>query len=64
MNWKEIEQKLPQMNQAQLIDALKTCFRLIERLEGELGEGTRKLDEMTALVRKLSEAKSSPLADP
>ena len=58
MNWQEIEQKLPTMNQEQLIESLKMCLRLIERMEGELAEGARKLDEMTALVRKLSEAKS------
>ncbi len=58
MNWQEIEQKLPTMNQEQLIESLKMCLRLIERMEGELAEGARKLDEMTALVRKLSESKS------
>ena len=63
MHWQEMEQKLPQMNHAQLIDALKLCLPLIERMERELGEGARKLDEMTALVRKLSEAKSTSLAD-
>lgn len=57
MNWQEIEQKLPSMNQEQLIESLRMCLRLIERMEGELAEGARKLDEMTALVRKLSEAK-------
>lgn len=57
MNWQEIEQKLPSMNQEQLIESLKMCLRLIERMEGELAEGARKLDELTALVRKLSEAK-------
>ena len=57
MNWQEIEQKLPSMNQEQLIESLKMCLRLIERMEGELAEGARKLDEMTALVRKLSEGK-------
>ena len=57
MNWQEIEQKLPSMNQEQLIESWKMCLRLIERMEGELAEGARKLDEMTALVRKLSEAK-------
>ncbi len=57
MNRQEIEQKLPNMNQEQLIESLKMCLRLIERMEGELAEGARKLDEMTALVRKLSEAK-------
>ena len=57
MNWQEIEQKLPSMNQEQLIESLKMCLRLIQRMEGELAEGARKLDDMTALVRKLSEAK-------
>ena len=57
MNWQEIEQKLPSMNQEQLIESLKMCLRLIERMEGELAEGARKLDELTALVRKLSEGK-------
>lgn len=63
MNWEEINEKLPEMNHGQLIDALKMCLPLIERMERELGEGARKLDEMTALVRKLSEAKSASLAD-
>lgn len=63
MHWQEIEQKLPQMNHAQLIDALKMCLPLIERMERELGEGARKLDEMTALVRKLSGAQSTSLAE-
>ena len=57
MNWQEIEQKLPSMNQEQLIESLRMCLRLIERMEGELAEGARKLDELTALVRKLSEGK-------
>ena len=57
MNWQEIEQKVPNMNQEQLIESLKMCLRLIERMEGELAEGARKLDEMTALVRKLTESK-------
>lgn len=58
MNWREIEQKLPTMTQEQLVDSLKICLRLIERMERELGEGARKMDEMTALLHKLSEAKS------
>lgn len=58
MNWHEIEQKLPTMTQEQLVDSLKICLRLIERMERELGEGARKMDEMTALLHKLSEAKS------
>lgn len=58
MNWQEIEQKLPTMNQEQLVDSLKICLRLIERMEGELGDGARKMDEMTALLHTLSEGKS------
>ena len=50
MNWQEIEQKLPSMNQEQLIESLKMCLRLIERMEGELAEGARKLDELTQIV--------------
>ena len=58
MNWREIEQRLPTMDQAQLVDSLKICLRLIERMERELGEGARKLDEMTALLHKLSADKA------
>lgn len=58
MNWKEIEQKLPSMTQAQLIESLKMCLGLIERMEGELLDGARKLDEMSALVHKLSKERS------
>jgi hypothetical protein len=32
---------------------------MIERLENDLAVGTRKLDEMTSLVRKLSDAKTA-----
>lgn len=58
MNWREIEHKLPTMNQEQLVDSLKICLQLIERMERELGEGARKMDEMTALLHKLSAGKS------
>jgi hypothetical protein len=58
MNWREIEQKLPTMNQEQLVESLKICLRLIERMERELGEGASKMDEMTALLHKLSAGKS------
>jgi hypothetical protein len=58
MNRHDIEQKLPAMTQAQLVDTVKTCLDMIERLENDLEVGARKLDEMTALVRKLSDAKS------
>ena len=58
MNWREIEQRLPTMDQAQLVDSLKICLQLIERMERELGEGARKLDEMTVLLHKLSADKA------
>ncbi|MBA2253340.1 MAG: hypothetical protein H0W13_11680 [Nitrospirales bacterium] len=58
MNWHEIEQKLPTMNQEQLVDSLKICLQLIERMERELGEGARKMDEMSALLHKLSAGES------
>ena len=57
MDRDELERKLPAMSQAQLIDTVKACLDMIERLEGELAAGARKLDDMTALVRKLSEGK-------
>lgn len=52
MNWQETEQKLPSVNQEQLIESLKMYLRLIERMKGELEEGARKRDEMTALARQ------------
>jgi hypothetical protein len=58
MNRHDIEQKLPAMTQGQLVDTVKTCLDMIERLENDLAVGARKLDEMTVLVRKLSEAKA------
>ncbi|MDR4480841.1 MAG: hypothetical protein R3B37_13990 [Nitrospira sp.] len=58
MNRHDIEQKLPTMTQAQLVETVKTCLDMIERLENDLAVGARKLDEMTMLVRKLSEAKA------
>jgi len=45
------------MNQEQLVDSLRMCLQLIERMEKELVEGTRKMDEMTALLHKLSTGK-------
>ena len=57
MNWREIEQKMPTMDQEQLVDSLRMCLQLIERMEKELVEGTRKMDEMTALLHKLSTGK-------
>lgn len=59
MNRHDIEQKLPAMTQAQLVETVKTCLDMIERLENDLAVGARKLDEMTTLVRKLSDAKTA-----
>ena len=59
MNRHDIEQKLPAMTQAQLVETVKTCLDMIERLENDLSLGTQKLEEMTALVRKFSDAKSA-----
>jgi hypothetical protein len=58
MDRHDIERKLPTMSQAQLVDTVKTCLDMIERLEGELVAGARKLDDLTALVRKLSEERT------
>lgn len=58
MNRHDIEQKLPAMTQAQLVETVKTCLDMIERLENDLAVGARKLDEMSALVRKLSDTKT------
>lgn len=58
MHRHEIEQKLPAMTQTQLVETVKTCLDMIERLENDLAVGARKLDDMASLVRKLSEAKA------
>lgn len=58
MKRQELEEKLPTMTQAQLIETVKTCLDMIERLENDLSAGTHKLEEMTALVKKLSDDKS------
>ncbi len=55
----ELEEKLPTMTQAQLIDTVKTCLDMIERLENDLSAGARKLEEMSALVKKLSDSKTA-----
>ncbi len=55
MNRHDLEQKLPTMTQAQLVDTVKTCLDMIERLENDLSAGARKLEEMSALVKKLSD---------
>jgi hypothetical protein len=55
----ELEEKLPTMTQAQLIDTVKTCLDMIERLEDDLSAGARKLEEMSALVKKLSDSKTA-----
>ncbi|HVG03064.1 MAG TPA: hypothetical protein VM842_09240 [Nitrospira sp.] len=57
MNRHDIEQKLPSMTQAQLVETVKTCLDMIERLENDLTLGTQKLEEMTSLVRQLSDSK-------
>jgi hypothetical protein len=57
MNRHDLEQKLPTMTQDQLIDTVKTCLDMIERLEEDLKAGSTKLEELTALVRKLSDTK-------
>jgi hypothetical protein len=57
MNRHDLEHKLPTMTQAQLIDTVKTCLDMIERLENDLKAGSTKLEELTALVRKLSDTK-------
>ncbi len=58
MNRHDIEEKLPTMTQPQLVETVKTCLDMIERLETDLAVGTLKLDEMTALLRKLSDARA------
>ena len=55
----ELEAKLPTMTQAQLVDTVKTCLDMIERLENDLSAGARKLEEMSALVKKLSDSKTA-----
>ena len=50
MNWQETEQKLPSVNQEQLIESLKMYLRLIERMKGELAEGARKRDDWAKLT--------------
>lgn len=52
----ELEEKLPTMTQAQLVETVKTCLDMIERLENDLSAGARKLEEMSALVKKLSDS--------
>ena len=56
MKRQELEDKLPTMTQAQLVDTVKTCLDMIERLENDLSAGARKLEEMSALVKKLSDS--------
>lgn len=54
MNRQDLNQKLPTMTPAQLIETVKTCLDMIERWENDLSAGARKLEEMSTLVRKLS----------
>lgn len=58
MKRQELEQKLSTMTQAQLIDTVKTSLDMIERLENDLFAGARKLEEMSLLLKKLSDTKS------
>ena len=39
----------------QLIDTVKTCLDMIERLESDLAAESRKRNELSALVRKMTE---------
>ena len=55
MEIERLEKMLPTMTKDQLIETVKTCLRLIERMNSELGEGARKMDEMTALLHKVSQ---------
>ena len=64
MDRDDLERKLPTMSHIQLIDTVKACLDMIERLEGELAAGARKLDDLSALVRKLSEAKEDAKRTP
>ena len=43
MDRDDLERKLPTMSHIQLIDTVKACLDMIERLEGELAAGARKL---------------------
>jgi hypothetical protein len=42
MNRHDLEQKLPTMTQDQLVDTVKTCLDMIERLEEDLKAGAVK----------------------
>ncbi len=59
MNGHDLEQKLPTMTQTHLIDTVKTCLDMIERLESDLSAGTRKLEEMAQLVKKLPDTNNA-----
>ena len=52
-----LEEKLFTMTPAQHTDRVKTCLDMIERLENDLSAGAHKLEEMSALVKKLSDTK-------
>ncbi len=55
----ELEEKIPTMTREQLVETVTTCLDMIERLENDLTAGTHKLEEMSALVKKLSETKQT-----
>lgn len=59
MKRQELEEKLPTMTREQLVETVTTCLDMIERLEHDLTAGTHKLEEMSALVKKLSETKQA-----
>jgi hypothetical protein len=44
MNRHDLEEKLPTMTQEQLVDTVKTCLDMIERLEEDLKAGSTKLE--------------------
>ena len=54
MNRHDIEQKLPAMTQAQLVETVKTCLDMIERLENDLAVGARKLDVPSPIPQVLN----------
>ena len=54
-----IGEKLQTVTQSQLIDTVTRCLDMITRLENDLSAGTRKLEEMSLLVKKLSDHKTA-----
>ena len=54
-----IGKKLQTMTQAQLIGKVTACLEMSEQLENGLSAGTRKLEEMSLLIKKLSDHKTA-----